>query len=154
MMDGLLGSVADSATVSFRLHLLWPPLTPPALPWPPFSMGREPVTVNGAAVESPQELQSGDRIEVHLETRTRTFFFQTGGEDTLQIASPGSERAPLSERNAEEPAATVAAAGAKGGSARRPQGACCLPGVCSGGGSGAGRERESVPSSGLQDAGI
>lgn len=39
------------------------------------SMGREPVSVNGRAVESPQELCTGDRIEVHLEGRTRVFYF-------------------------------------------------------------------------------
>ena len=54
------------------------------------SMGREPVSVNSAPVLSPVELTSGDRIEVHLEGRSRVFFFH-GVEDTVQIG----EQPPL-----------------------------------------------------------
>lgn len=39
------------------------------------SMGREPISVNGCAVESPRELCTGDKIEVLLEGRTRVFYF-------------------------------------------------------------------------------
>ena len=40
------------------------------------SMGREPIVLNGEQVLSPKVLQTGDRIEVLLEGRTREFFFQ------------------------------------------------------------------------------
>eukprot|EP00887_Chlorella_sp_A99_P007794 scaffold20.g7794.t1 len=68
------------------------------------SMGREPISVNGKPVESPQELVSGDRVEVHLETRTRVFYFQ-GEEETVAIGA----RQPLNQLNAEaEPGAKAA----------------------------------------------
>ena len=40
------------------------------------SMGREPVCLNGEQVLSPRVLQTGDKIEVMLEGRTREFYFQ------------------------------------------------------------------------------
>ncbi|KAI3437873.1 hypothetical protein D9Q98_000319 [Chlorella vulgaris] len=51
------------------------------------SMGREPVSVNGAPVTSPLELATGDKIEVLLENRTRVFYFQ-GDDETVQIRPP------------------------------------------------------------------
>ncbi|KAL4553469.1 hypothetical protein Ndes2526B_g03319 [Nannochloris sp. 'desiccata'] len=59
------------------------------------SMGREPVSVNGVPVVSPVELSTGDKIEVHLEGRTRIFYFHSN-EDTLQVAG----RKPLKDLNA------------------------------------------------------
>jgi hypothetical protein len=57
-------------------------------------MGREPVSVNGAPVVSPVELMTGDKIEVHLEGRTRIFYFHSNG--TVQVAG----RKPLENLNA------------------------------------------------------
>ena len=63
------------------------------------SMGREPIVVNGAPVTSPQELATGDKIEVLLENRTRVFYYQ-GEDETVQIrvAAPAG-RAPLGAAN-------------------------------------------------------
>jgi PHD-finger len=58
-------------------------------------MGREPVSVNGDPVVSPVKLCTGDKIEVHLEGRTRIFYFHSN-EDAVQVAS----RKPLSHLNA------------------------------------------------------
>ncbi|PSC70702.1 Bromodomain adjacent to zinc finger domain 2A [Micractinium conductrix] len=69
-------------------------------------MGREPVTVNGVAVLSPQELATGDKIEVVLENRTRVLHF-FGEDETVQIRAP--VRQPLADANA-APAKTPAAA--------------------------------------------
>lgn len=69
-------------------------------------MGREPVVVNGAAVTSPQELATGDKIEVLLENRSRVFYFQ-GDDETVQIRMPA--RQPLA--NANTPLAAVAQGG-------------------------------------------
>jgi len=57
-------------------------------------MGREPVSVNGAPVVSPLELAAGDKIEVHLEGRTRIFYFHSN--DDVQVAG----RKPLKDLNA------------------------------------------------------
>jgi hypothetical protein len=59
------------------------------------SMGREPVSVNGTPVVSPVELITGDKIEVHLEGRTRIFYFHSNAE-AVQVV----ERQPLSNLNA------------------------------------------------------
>jgi hypothetical protein len=58
-------------------------------------MGREPVSVNSTPVLSPLELASGDKIEVHLEGRSRVFFFH-GAEDIRQLGA----RPPLGQLNA------------------------------------------------------
>ena len=62
--------------------------------------------VNGAPVTSPQELATGDKIEVLLENRTRVFYY-LGEVETVQIrvAAPAG-RAPLGAANV---AAAVAA---------------------------------------------
>ncbi|KAL6778366.1 hypothetical protein ACKKBG_A17925 [Auxenochlorella protothecoides x Auxenochlorella symbiontica] len=51
------------------------------------SLGQDPVCLNSQPVTSPQELFSGDRIEVRLDDRTRTFFFQ-GDEETIKVQAP------------------------------------------------------------------
>jgi hypothetical protein len=57
-------------------------------------MGREPVSVNSIPCTTPVELCTGDKIEVHLEGRTRVFFFH-GLDDTLQLGA----RPPLGQHN-------------------------------------------------------
>lgn len=47
------------------------------------SMGREPVCLNGEQVLSPRVLQTGDKIEVLLEGRTREFFFKAAHTESL-----------------------------------------------------------------------
>lgn len=59
------------------------------------SMGREPISVNGTPILSPLELKAGDKIEVHLEGRTRAFYYYGPG-DKAEVPS----RSPLSLVNA------------------------------------------------------
>lgn len=51
------------------------------------SLGQDPVNLNSQPVTSPQELFSGDRIEVRLDDRIRTFFFQ-GDDETVKVQAP------------------------------------------------------------------
>ncbi|KAK2079884.1 hypothetical protein QBZ16_002279 [Prototheca wickerhamii] len=73
------------------------------------SVGLDPVRLNSQPVTGPQELFSGDRIDVRLDDRMRTFYFQ-GDDETIRVqpgkplplqqaaaierASPGPTRAP------------------------------------------------------------
>lgn len=65
------------------------------------SMGREPICLNGEQVLSPRVLQSGDKIEVLLEGRTREFFFKASTTDKTAeemhqaVASRGGIGSPL-----------------------------------------------------------
>jgi hypothetical protein len=59
------------------------------------SLGREPVLINSEQVLSPRVLQSGDKIEVLLEGRTREFFFQANVEKTVVPEERGSLGSPL-----------------------------------------------------------
>lgn len=47
------------------------------------SMGREPICLNGEQVLSPRVLQTGDKIEVLLEGRTREFYFKAAKVDSV-----------------------------------------------------------------------
>ena len=78
------------------------------------SLGREPVLVNKEQVLSPRVLQTGDKIEVLLEGRTREFFFQAAPHTVGREArekSVGSPLMPSSIANLRSDAATEAPGG-------------------------------------------
>jgi hypothetical protein len=78
------------------------------------SLGREPVLVNKEQVLSPRVLQTGDKIEVLLEGRTREFFFQAAPHTVGREArekSVGSPLMPSSIANLRSDAATGAPGG-------------------------------------------
>ena len=64
------------------------------------SVGLDPVRLNSQPVTGPQELFSGDRIDVRLDDRMRTFYFQ-GDDETIRV-QPGKPL-PLRQLNGTPP---------------------------------------------------